>query len=149
MCYARDRTKPPFVATQIVDPSKGKIGGEVASRRWPRNSPDPSSSDAQLIELVSAMLTRLHSPSGALTPHLASPPNPSPSDAREFEKMVQEFEKMVQEMLDSHEDCIALAEAVKAVPELYQPQPSDQVGALPAFRIQAISTDSVVQHVLS
>jgi hypothetical protein len=84
MCYARDRTKPPFVATQIVDPSKGKIGGEVASRRWPRNSPDPSSSDAQLIELVSAMLTRLHSPSGALTPHLASPPNPSPSDARVF-----------------------------------------------------------------
>jgi hypothetical protein len=62
---------------------------------------------------------------------------------------VQKFEKMVLEMLDSHEDCIALAEAVKAVPELYQPQPSDQVGALPAFRIQAISTDSVVQHVLS
>jgi E3 SUMO-protein ligase NSE2 len=44
---------------------------------------------------------------------------------------VQKVEKMVLEMLDSYEDCVALAEAVKSVPELYQP--SDQVPPLPAF----------------
>ncbi|TVU20301.1 hypothetical protein EJB05_36505 [Eragrostis curvula] len=37
---------------------------------------------------------------------------------------VEKLEKMVLEMLDSYEDCVALAQAVKAVPESYQP--SDQ-----------------------
>ena len=35
------------------------------------------------------------------------------------------------EVVASYEDCAALTQAIKAVPEVYQP--SDQVGALPAY----------------
>ena len=43
---------------------------------------------------------------------------------------------MVMEVVASYEDCAALTQAIKAVPEVYQP--SDQIGALPAVRIEAI-----------
>lgn len=46
---------------------------------------------------------------------------------------MQKLEKMVLEMLDSYEDCVALAQAVKAVTESYEASESDQVGVLPAF----------------
>jgi E3 SUMO-protein ligase NSE2 len=49
---------------------------------------------------------------------------------------VQKLEEMVLEMVASYEDCTALTQAIKAVPEVYQP--SDQVGVLPAVRIEAI-----------
>ena len=49
---------------------------------------------------------------------------------------MQKLEEMVMEVVASYEDCAALTQAIKAVPEVYQP--SDQVGALPAVRIEAI-----------
>lgn len=41
---------------------------------------------------------------------------------------MQKLEKMVLEMVASYEDCTAMAQAIKAVPGVYQP--SDQVGVL-------------------
>jgi hypothetical protein len=49
---------------------------------------------------------------------------------------VKKLEEMVLEMVASYEDCAAMAQAIKAVPGVYQP--SDQVGVLPAIRIEAI-----------
>lgn len=49
---------------------------------------------------------------------------------------MQKLEEMVLEMVASYEDCTALSQAIEAVPGVYQP--SDQVGVLAAFPIEAI-----------
>ena len=72
--------------------------------------------------------------------YLTSPLTPSLSHLQWhglfFSFQVNKLEEMVQEMVASYEDCAAMAQAIKAVPVVYQP--SDQVGVLPAVRIEAI-----------
>ncbi|KAK3134835.1 hypothetical protein QOZ80_5BG0411330 [Eleusine coracana subsp. coracana] len=65
---------------------------------------------------------------------------------------VQKLEKMLLEMLDSYEDCVALAQAVKAVPESYQPsdQPTDFKGLIKTevIKIKEGSSTSGQNHPL-